>query len=200
MKSSELIKIMKKLNFPSYTKKGRLAYSIIEHENGAKLLKGLYLDSSINKDFFFVQYFVQSLYNPFPFLNFSLGDRLGGHLNPSEIDKINKMIDSFKEFDRLKSFSDYIPFLNTHPYYGSDINRYKCYAFHYYLQSNFEKSRCFFSKILNYETHSNPEWFEDDINIAREFVGFIDSCSFENGLNKLLQWQKDTIKNLKLDI
>lgn len=200
MKSSELIKIMKKLNFPSYTKKGRLAYSIIEHENGAKLLKGFYLDSSINKDFFFVQYFVQSLYNPFPFLNFSLGDRLGGHLNPSEIDKINKMIDSFKEFDRLKSFSDYIPFLNTHPYYGSDINRYKCYAFHYYLQSNFEKSRCFFSKILNYETHSNPEWFEDDINIAREFVGFIDSCSFENGLNKLLQWQKDTIKNLKLDI
>lgn len=157
MKSSELIKIMKKLNFPSYTKKGRLAYSIIEHENGAKLLKGFYLDSSINKDFFFVQYFVQSLYNPFPFLNFSLGDRLGGHLNPSEIDKINKMIDSFKEFDRLKSFSDYIPFLNTHPYYGSDINRYKCYAFHYYLQSNFEKSRCFFSKILNYETHSNPE-------------------------------------------
>ena len=200
MKSSELIKIMKKLNFPSYTKKGRLAYSIIEHENGAKLLKGFYLDSSINKDFFFVQYFVQSLYNPFPFLNFSLGDRLGGHLNPSEIDKINKMIDSFKEFDRLKSFSDYIPFLNTHPYYGSDINRYKCYAFHYYLQSNFEKSRCFFSKILNYETHSNPEWFEDDINIAREFVGFIDSCSFENGLNKLLQWQKETIINLKLDI
>ena len=138
MKSSELIKIMKKLTFPSYTKKGRLAYSIIEHENGAKLLKGFYLDSSINKDLFFVQYFVQSLYDPFPFFNFSLGDRLGGHLNSSEIDKINKMIDSFKEFDRLKSFSDYIPFLNTHPYYGSDINRYKCYAFHYYLQSDYE--------------------------------------------------------------
>lgn len=200
MKSSELIKIMKKLTFPSYTKKGRLAYSIIEHENGAKLLKGFYLDSSINKDLFFVQYFVQSLYDPFPFFNFSLGDRLGGHLNSSEIDKINKMIDSFKEFDRLKSFSDYIPFLNTHPYYGSDINRYKCYAFHYYLQSDYENSRCSFCKILNFETHSNPEWFEDDINIAREFIGFIDSCSFEKGLNKLLQWQKDTIKNLKLDI
>lgn len=200
MKSSELIKIMKKLTFPSYTKKGRLAYSIIEHENGAKLLKGFYLDSSINKDLFFVQYFVQSLYDPFPFFNFSLGDRLGGHLNSSEIDKINKMIDSFKEFDRLKSFSDYIPFLNTHPYYGSDINRYKCYAFHYYLQSDYENSRCFFCKILDFETHSNPEWFEDDINIAREFIGFIDSCSFEKGLNKLLQWQKDTIKNLKLDI
>ena len=70
MKSSELIKIMKKLTFPSYTKKGRLAYSIIEHENGAKLLKGFYLDSSINKDLFFVQYFVQSLYDPFPFFNF----------------------------------------------------------------------------------------------------------------------------------
>ena len=83
---------MRKLSFPSYTKKGRLAYSVIEHESGAKLLKGFYLDSSINEDCFFIQYFVQSLFDPFPHLNFSLGNRLGGHLNPSEIDKINNMI------------------------------------------------------------------------------------------------------------
>lgn len=200
MKSAELNKIMKKLSFPSYVKKGRLAYSIIEHENGAKLLKGFYLDSSINKDFFFVQYFVQSLYNPFPFFNFSLGDRLGGHLNSSEIDKINKMIDSFKEFDRLKSFSDYIPFLNTHPYYGSDINRYKCYAFHYYLLYDYEMSKKFFTKIMDFETHPNSEWFEEDVNIAKEFVGFIESCSYDKGINKLLQWQTETIKSLKLNL
>ena len=201
MKSSELNKIMRKLSFPScYIKKGRLAYSVIEHESGAKLLKGFYLDASINKDYFFVQYFVQSLFDSFPYLNFSLGNRLGGHLNPSEIDQINNMINSFKEFDCLKCFSDYIPFLNTHPYYGSDISKFKCYAFHYYLQSDFEKSRIFFNKIMDFENHQNSEWFETDIKTAKEFVGFINSCSFDKGINQLLQWQEETIKNLKLKI
>ena len=200
MKSIELNKIMKMLSFPSYTKKGRLAYSVIEHESGAKLLKGFYLDSSINEDCFFLQYFVQSLFDPFPHLNFSLGNRLGGHLNPSEIDKINNMINSFKDFERLTCFSDYIPFLNAHPYYGSDVSRLKCYAFHYYLQSDFENSRIYFNKILDFETHPNSDWFEDDINIATEFVGFLDSYSYDKGQERLLQWQKETIRSLKLNI
>ena len=199
MKSTELNKIMKKLSFPSFEKKGRLAYSVLEHKSGVKLLKGFYLESSINEDSFFIQYFVQSLFDQFPHLNFSLGNRIGGILKPSEIDDINIMLDSFKEFNQLNSFTDYIPFLNSHPYYGSDISRFKCYAFHYFLLYDFEKSKKFFTKIIDFETHPDSEWFEEDIKIAKEFVGFIESCSYEKGINKLLQWQAETIKRFEIE-
>ena len=58
----------------------------------------------------------------------------------------------------------------------------------------------FIIKILDFETHPNSDWFEDDINIAREFVGFLDSYSYDKGREKLLQWQKETIRGLKIDI
>ena len=48
---------MKKLSFPSFEKKGRLAYSVLEHNSGVKLLKGFYLESSIYEDSFFIQYY-----------------------------------------------------------------------------------------------------------------------------------------------
>lgn len=191
---------MKQLYFPSYIKKGRLAYSIIEHESGAKILKGFYLDSSIDKESFFLQYFVQALYRPFPHLNFSLGDRLGGHLKSSEIDKINTILSSFRDFDNLNCFSDYIPFLNSNHFYGAEINKFECYAFQYYLLGDYAKAKNYFKKIINFENSKNPEWFEDSVRIAREFVRFIDSCMYENGIKTLLLWQEETIKSLKLDV
>lgn len=199
MKSSELNKIMKKLSFPSnYIKKGRLAYSIIEHESGAKILKGFLLNSSINKDTFFLNYFVQPLYIPNANIDLSLGDRLGGYLNISDIERINEIINRFKDFEQLTSFSNYISFFESHPYLGSDDNRYICLAFINYLMSDYKKSRHFFKKIIDFENHQNPEWFEEKVKMAKEFVSFLDSNSYEKGLNKLLLLQKDTIKNLKL--
>lgn len=200
MKSSELNKIMQKLSSPSnYIKKGSLAYSIIEHESGAKILKGFCLNSSIDKDSFFLNYFVQPLYIPNQDIDLSLGDRLGGHLNLSDINRINEIIDCFKDFEQLTSFSSYISFFESHPYLGSDDNRYICLAFFYYLLSDYKKSRHFFNKIIDFENHKNPEWFEEEIKMAKEFVSFIDSNSYEKGLNKLLQWQKETLKSLKLE-
>ncbi len=201
MKSCELNRIMQKLSFPlNYIKKGSQAYSIIEHESGAKIMKGFCLSSSINKDCFFLNYFVQPLYIRNQDIDLSLGDRLGGHLNLSDIDRTKEIIDSFKDFEQLTSFSNYISFFESHPYYGSDDNRYICLAFFYYLLSDYKKSRHFFNKIIDFENHQNPEWFEEDVKTAKEFVGYVNSCSFDKGLNKLLQWQEETLKSLKLDI
>lgn len=198
MKTNELNKIMKKLSLPSYLKKGRLAYSIIEHKSGAKLLKGFYLDSSTDNHSFFLQYFVQTLYDPFPTFDFSLGDRIGGHLTSTDIDEINMMLNSFKEFDFLTSFSDYIPYLESHPYHGAEINRLKCYAFHYYLEGNYDKSKFYFLKILDIDNSKNVNWVNDIIDVAKEFVSFIDSGNYIKGIENLLQWQHKTIASLRL--
>lgn len=46
MKSSELNKIMRLLNFPDrFKKKGRLAYYTLTHKTGAIVLVGFYLDN-----------------------------------------------------------------------------------------------------------------------------------------------------------
>ena len=99
MKSCELNRIMQKLSFPlNYIKKGSQAYSIIEHKSGAKIMKGFCLSSSINKDCFFLNYFVQPLYIRNQDIDLSLGDRLGGHLNLSDIDRTKEIIDSQTTF------------------------------------------------------------------------------------------------------
>ena len=80
MKSSELNKIMRLLNFPDrFMKKGRLAYYTLTHKTGAIVLVGFYLDNSIDPNSFFVNYFAQCLYVPFCTYNFSLGDRIGSY-------------------------------------------------------------------------------------------------------------------------
>lgn len=85
MKSSELNKIMRLLNFPDrFKKKGRLAYYTLTHKTGAIVLVGFYLDNSIDPNSFFVNYFAQCLYVPFCTYNFSLGDRIGSYF----LDKI----------------------------------------------------------------------------------------------------------------
>lgn len=80
MKSSELNKIMRLLNFPDrFKKKGRLAYYTLTHKTGAIVLVGFYLDNSIDPNSFFVNYFAQCLYVPFCTYNFSLGDRISSY-------------------------------------------------------------------------------------------------------------------------
>lgn len=198
MRSNDFAKIMRKLSFPTYIKKGRLAYSLIEHKSGAKLLKGFYLDSCTDKDSFFLQWFVQALYDPFPHLDFSLGDRIGGHLKSTDVDEINKMLASFTEFGNLTHFSDYIPFIDSHPYHGAEIHRLKCYAFYYFFEGDYSKSKSYLLKIIETENSQNIEWVNDVIKMAEEFISLIDTKAFDKGIEKLLQWQRETLSNLKL--
>ena len=88
MKTTELNKIIKEIKFvDKFIKNGRLAYYIIKDKSGAAILIGFYLDSSVDKDAFFLQYFVQCLYVPFSTYNFSLGERIGNHWKKEETKK-----------------------------------------------------------------------------------------------------------------
>ena len=66
MKTTALNKIIKERQCADkFIKNGRLAYYIIKDKSGASVLIGFYLDSSVDKDAFFLQYFVQCLYVTF---------------------------------------------------------------------------------------------------------------------------------------
>ena len=88
MKTTELNKIIKEIKFADkFIKNGILAYYIIKDKSGASVLIGFYLDSSTDKDSFFLQYFVQCLYVPFSTYNFSLGERIGNHWKKEESER-----------------------------------------------------------------------------------------------------------------
>lgn len=199
MKPAEFNKIMKGISFPErFIKKGRLAYNILNHETGAKILAGFYLDSSIDKDSFFVQYFVQCLYLPFTTYNFSLGDRIGSYWSNGDIELLNIELTNFRKFDSLYMFDDFIPYLENNIFYGNELGRTQYFALTYFIEKNFEKSLQYITEIIKLKSHSNPDWFKEDILNAEFIKNCIEKDNFQKGIEQILKWQGDTIKSLKL--
>lgn len=134
MKSSELNKIMRLLNFPDrFKKKGQLAYYTLTHKTGAIVLVGFYLDNSIDSNSFFVNYFAQCLYVPFCTYNFSLGDRIGSYWQIDRMPDLQDKINNFDVFNELNTFEDFLAILKKHPYYGSKTGRDVYFAFTNYI-------------------------------------------------------------------
>ena len=201
MKLSEFNKIMNRLNFPeSFIKIGRLVYTTLNHETGAKILVGFYLDSSIDKNSFFVQYFVQSLYVPFGTYNFSLGDRIGNYWGIDDVDYINNELKRFGKFYSLNSFEDFIPYLENNIFYGNEIGRTQYFAFTYFIQKDFERSLLYLNEIINLKSHSNPEWFKEEILSAKFIKNCIENHNYNDGIEQLIKWQLHTMKSLKLKV
>lgn len=199
MKSTELNKVMRSLTLPSkFIKNGRLAYYKLTHETGATILVGVYLDSSVDPNSFFVQYFVQCLYLPFSTFIFSLGDRIDGHWEISDLPEINRKLHNFNKFDKLNSFKDFIPFLEKHPYYGEGTGRNQYFALTYFVEKNFKESLKYLDKILELKNHTNPEWFKHDIQNAEQMKCFIIENSYQKGINQILKWQQETMSAIKL--
>ncbi len=190
---------MKGLNFPvRFIKKGRLAYTIIEHETGSKILVGFYLDSSLDKDSFKVQYFVQCLFVPFSTYNFSLGDRIGSYLSNRDIELLNNELTNFRKFDSLYSFDDFIPYLENSTYYGNNVERTKYFALTYFIQKDFEKALLNLVEIIKLKSHSNIDWFKEDVLNAEFIKSCIDENDYQKGIKQILKWQFDTMKSLKI--
>jgi hypothetical protein len=199
MKTVEFNKIMKGLNFPvRFIKKGRLAYTIIVYEMGAKILVGFYLDTSLDKDSFKVQYFVQCLFVPFSTYNFSLGDRIGSYFSDRDIELLNNELTNFRKFDSLYSFDDFIPYLENSTYYGNNVERTKYFALTYFIQKDFEKALLNLVEIIKLKSHSNIDWFKEDVLNAEFIKSCIEDNNYEKGIEQILKWQSDTVKSLKI--
>lgn len=199
MKSAKLNKIITGLNFPvKFIKKGKLAYTIIEHVTGSKILVGFYLDCSLDKDSFRVQYFVQCLFVPFSTYNFSLGDRIGGYWSNRDIELLNNELTNFRKFDSLNLFDDFIPYLENNTYYGDNVGRTKYFALTYFIHKNFERSLLNLTDIIKLKSHPNSDWFKEDILNAEFIKRCIEEDNYQKGIKQLLKWQSDTMKSLKI--
>ena len=199
MNTTELNKVMKELTLPTkYTKAGKLAYYRLNHETGASILVGIYLDSSIDSNLFFVQYFVQCLYIPFTTYVFSLGDRIGKHWEVTDIPEINQKLNDFNSFDNLNTFSDFLPYLEQNIYYGESTGRNQCFALTHFVQKNYSKSLQFLNDIIALKNHVNSEWFKQDIKNAEQMKYLIDDGKYQMGIEQILKWQSETTTAIKL--
>lgn len=201
MKSSELNKIMRLLNFPDrFKKKGRLAYYTLTHKTGAIVLVGFYLDNSIDPNSFFVNYFVQCLYVPFCTYNFSLGNRIGSYWQKDRVPELQDKINNFDVFNELNTFEDFLAILKEHPYYGSRTGRDMNFALTYYLLKNYGKSEFFLDKIISLRKRDDSYLFSHEIENARLMRKCIESDDFNKGIGLILQWQEQTINGIGLKI
>ena len=199
MKSSELNKIMRLLNFPDrFKKKGRLAYYTLTHKTGAIVLVGFYLDNSIDPNSFFVNYFAQCLYVPFCTYNFSLGDRIGSYWQIDRMPDLQDKINNFDVFNELNTFEDFLAVLKKHPYYGSKTGRDVYFAFTNYILKDYGKSEYFLDKIISLKKRDNHNLFSHEIENAQFLKDCIEKCNYDKGINQILLWQAQTINGLGL--
>lgn len=199
MKSSELNKIMRLLNFSDrFKKKGRLAYYTLTHKTGAIVLVGFYLDNSIDPNSFFVNYFAQCLYVPFCTYNFSLGDRIGSYWQIDRMPDIQDKINNFDVFNELNTFEDFLAILKKHPYYGSKTGRDVYFAFTNYILKDYGKSEYFLDKIISLRKRDHHNLFSYEIENAQFLKDCIEKCNYDKGINQILLWQAQTINGLGL--
>lgn len=199
MKSSELNKIMRLLNFPDrFKKKGRLAYYTLTHKTGAIVLVGFYLDNSIDPNSFFVNYFAQCLYVPFCTYNFSLGDRIGSYWQIDRMPDLQDKINNFDVFNELNTFEDFLAILKKHPYYGSKTGRDVYFAFTNYILKDYGKSEYFLDKIISLRKRDHHNLFSYEIENAQFLKDCIEKCNYDKGINQILLWQAQTINGLGL--
>ncbi|MEE1384418.1 MAG: hypothetical protein U0K29_00030 [Prevotella sp.] len=199
MKSSELNKIMRLLNFPDiFKKKGRLAYYTLTHKTGAIVLVGFYLDNSIDPNSFFVNYFAQCLYVPFCTYNFSLGDRIGSYWQIDRMPDLQDKINNFDVFNELNTFEDFLAILKKHPYYGSKTGRDVYFAFTNYILKDYGKSEYFLDKIISLKKRDNHNLFSHEIENVQFLKDCIEKCNYDKGINQILLWQAQTINGLGL--
>lgn len=199
MKSSELNKIMRLLNFPDrFKKKGRLAYYTLTHKTGAIVLVGFYLDNSIDPNSLFVNYFAQCLYVPFCTYNFSLGDRIGSYWQIDRMPDLQDKINNFDVFNELNTFEDFLAILKKHPYYGSKTGRDVYFAFTNYILKDYGKSEYFLDKIISLKKRDNHNLFSHEIENAQFLKDCIEKCNYDKGINQILLWQAQTINGLGL--
>ena len=201
MKSSELNKIMRLLNFPDrFKKKGRLAYYTLTHKTGAIVLVGFYLDNSIDPNSFFVNYFAQCLYVPFCTYNFSLGDRIGSYWQIDRMPDIQDKINNFDVFNELNTFEDFLAILKKHPYYGSKTGRDVYFAFTNYILKDYGKSEYFLDKIISLRKRDHHNLFSYEIENAQFLKDCIEKYNYDKGINQILLWQAQTINGLGLSL
>lgn len=191
MKSSELNKIMRLLNFPDrFKKKGRLAYYTLTHKTGAIVLVGFYLDNSIDPNSFFVNYFAQCLYVPFCTYNFSLGDRIGSYWQIDRMPDLQDKINNFDVFNELNTFEDFLAILKKHPYYGSKTGRDVYFAFTNYILKDYGKSVYFLDKIISLRKKDDNYLFSHEIENARLIKECNASGDSDKEMTLVLQWQE----------
>lgn len=199
MKSSELNKIMRLLNFPDrFKKKGRLAYYTLTHKTGAIVLVGFYLDNSIDPNSFFVNYFAQCLYVPFCTYNFSLGDRIGSYWQIDRMPDLQDKINNFDVFNELNTFEDFLAILKKHPYYGLKTGRDVYFAFTNYILKDYGKSEYFLDKIISLRKRDHHNLFSYEIENAQFLKDCIEKYNYDKGINQILLWQAQTINGLGL--
>jgi hypothetical protein len=192
---------MKEIEFPvNFRVEKRLAYRLLLHDSGAKILVGFTKDRSMDPESFYFHYFVQCLYVPFTTLNLSLGDRLGGLWTGNTLPQLNSEIHHFKKLDSLCTFEDFLNFSENHPYYGHEVGQLNCLALTHYILGNYTASLKYLQKISDFKNHTHAHWFAEEISNSDFLMDCMATGDYEKGMDQILKWQEQTMHALKLKL
>lgn len=199
MKNKELLKISK-LFADKYcmNNNGALSYSLIKHK-GFAILKGLFLEQSIEKESFYIQFFLQPLYVPSSTLDLSFGERIGQQWNIDSLYANIDVIDSF--MNKIPELSTFIDVTNALlnlliPYYGSIDNKWLFLAYTYLIIESSVNAQFYLEKILTLDNENR--WYDDQIKAANNMIKLLENYQYEKIMEILFSWQKQTMKKLKL--
>ena len=195
MNSSERTKILKKIKLPDiFIKKGGLAHYLVK-EKDLIILVGVYVDSNMDKESFFIQYFIQPMFVLFPTYVFSIGHRVGGYWSKQDIKKIENELSNFTE---LKSFDDIKKILETT--FGESENLYKhqFLGYIYVLLNEVKLAKKELQKVIKQKSNDNPQWKVEEIKRVEDFLLLLNTSDYIKAKNKLFEWQAITMRNLAL--
>lgn len=197
MNSSAKTAILKKIKLPEYfTKKGSLAYYLIENK-GFYFLVGILLDSSIDKDRFFIQYFIQPLFIPFPTFALTLGNRIGGYWRVEDLSEIEKAL---SDIIFPQNWNEVVNYLEKefkgfkHDYLRQTL------AYSAFFEGNNKQAYKILKKISSQNREGLPVWKINEIQRIDTAIAYLDKQNYEELYKTLYHSQNVTIAANKLKI
>jgi hypothetical protein len=196
MKSAERAKLLKSMRLPSFfIKKGSLAYYLIE-ENNLVVLVGIYLDSCSDKDLFFVQYFIQPMFIPFPTFIFSIGYRVGDYWSANDIIKIEKELSKLKEIISFKEVQKILKASYMEMGYPGAL---QFSGFIDFVYGDFSASVKQLHSSIREKDEVIRGYRKEEIANIEIFISHLENSDFKSFKEKLLIDQNFTMKSLKIE-
>lgn len=187
--------IIRELSLPDFFSfMDGFAYYLVR-QDGYYVLVGIYIDSSIDPDSFFVQYFIQPLFIPFPTFVFTIGERIGGHWSVNDVEKINAMLANIKT---PKTFAEIKALLSTDFKRLDDLFKHEFLGYINFLLSNKEDALKELRTVAMARKYFQPGWNTEPIKRAEDFIDLINQDDQGTARSRLLQWQADTMELLKI--
>ena len=199
MNSKEKNAIIKKLQFPAnFTKKGTLSYKLIKEDNLYYVI-GFFIDDSIDKDNFFMQYFVQPLFIEFPTYVFTLGQRIGGHWNINDIPDLQGKLDKF--FSQIpQNIHDIVNYIKKEFGGIDNLFKYQALAYSYILILDYKSAFKELNKVSYKEIEKLPLWKREELERIEVILNLLEKEKYGEIKKMLALWQRKTLENIRINI